>query len=429
MNSTRAASSADVQEEPLNGHRTALTLLVLAFTLSISDRMILSILFPDIKLEFGLSDTQLGLLGGLSFAVFYATLGLPIARLADRYRRKVIIITSLVVFSLMTALSGWAAGFVSLLILRIGVGVGEAGVNPASQSIVADYFPSRQRAFAMAVLMLGANFGMIIGFAGGGLVAQEYGWRVALMSVGFPGLILALFMVFMLREPPRGNFASSSTLEDFAPPPIFETARFIWRTPALRHLVAGSTATAMLVYGLTQWVPTFFIRIHELGQSQVGILMAAFFGVLGAIGALLCGKLTDRYSEKGLQYGVWLVAGAMILAIPFWAAAFMASELTVALLLFVVPAFTASFYLGPSLALIQTLSPVPMRAVSSAINMFCLNLIGMGLGPLSLGILSDLLTPVYGDDGLKVALASFSILGLWGATHFILCGRALARAN
>ena len=174
------AAAVDI-ELPLKGHRSALTLLVLAFTLSIADRMILSILFPDIKAEFGLSDMQLGLLGGLTFALFYATLGIPIARLADQYNRKIILIVCLVLFSVMTALSGFASGFIMLLLLRIGVGVGEAGVNPSSHSIIADYFPAHRRAFAMAILMVGANLGMMLGFAGGGFIAEHYGWRVALI--------------------------------------------------------------------------------------------------------------------------------------------------------------------------------------------------------------------------------------------------------
>ena len=172
--------------QPLAGHRTTLVLLLLVYTLSISDRMILSILFPDIKAEFGLSDTQLGLLGGISFALFYATIGLPIARLADQYSRKKIIIVSLVIFSLMTAFSGLAAGFISLLLLRICVGIGEAGVNPASHSIIADYFPPHRRGFAMATLMLGGSFGMILGFVGGGFIAETLGhhsWQLAELLV------------------------------------------------------------------------------------------------------------------------------------------------------------------------------------------------------------------------------------------------------
>ena len=391
--------------------------------------MILSILFPDIKAEFGLSDSQLGLLGGLSFALFYATLGLPIARLADRYNRKIIIAACLAIFSLMTALSGWAAGFISLLIFRVGVGIGEAGVNPASHSIIADYFPPQRRAFAMAILMLGASFGIMIGFAGGGVIAEQYGWRAALMSVGFPGLVLAGLMLWLLREPPRGGMdVGVEVLKPSEPsPPIYQTALYMWRNAVLRHLIMGSTVIGMLSYGITQWLPSFFIRGFDMTQSEVGIMMALFFGILGATGALVSGKLSDRLSVKGFQYGPWLVAGAMTLAVPFWIAGFMAEDLTIALLFFIIPAFTGNFYLGPTLALIQTLSPVPMRAVASAIKMFCLNLIGMGLGPLIVGLLSDALTPVFKGTALNVALASYTILGLWGALHFWLAGKELAK--
>lgn len=414
---------------PLDGHRRALLLLVLAYTLSIADRMVLSVLFPNIKAEFGLSDAELGLLGGFSFALFYATLGIPIARLADRYSRKIIIVVSLIIFSLMTALSGWAAGLVSLFIFRIGVGIGEAGVNPASHSIIADYFPTHRRAFAMAILMLGANAGMILGFVAGGVVAEYYGWRVALMSVGFPGLLLAVVFVRLFREPPRGGFDNNRkpNVSPEPPPPIRKTAQYLWSNRALRHLLLGSVVIGMLANGLMQWMPTFFMRNHEMAQSQVGVLMALFFGALGATGALVSGKLADRFSSKGFEYGMWMVAGAMALAIPFWMVAFLVDNLGLALALFIIPAFTGNCYLGPSLALIQTLSPVPMRAVASAITMFCLNLIGMGLGPLIVGLLSDALTPWFDGAALQVALACFSFLGLWGAIHFVLCGKALAR--
>lgn len=286
---------------PLPGHRKTLTLLMLAYTLSMCDRMILSILFPDIKAEFGLSDTQLGLLGGISFALFYATMGLPIARLSDQHSRKWIIIVSLVVFSIMTALSGFAAGFISLLILRIGVGIGEAGVNPASHSIIADYFPPQRRAFAMAILMLGGSLGMMLGFVGGGLIAEAYNWRIALISVGAPGLLLAAVMARSLQEPARGAFETETPLP---PPPILTSAATMWANPAMRHLVAGSVVAGLLSYGFTQWLPTFFIRAHGLTQSQTGILMASVFGILGSIGALGFGRWFDRLSHRGFQHGL-----------------------------------------------------------------------------------------------------------------------------
>ncbi len=410
--------------QPLAGHRITLILLMLAYTLSMCDRMILSILFPDIKAEFGLTDTQLGLLGGISFALFYATMGLPIARLSDQYSRKRIIITSLVVFSLMTAFSGLAAGFISLLILRIGVGIGEAGVNPASHSIIADYFPPQRRAFAMAILMLGGSLGMMLGFVGGGFIAEAYNWRIALVSVGVPGLFLAVVMAGSLREPPRGTFETETPPP---PPPIVTTAATMWANPAMRHLIAGSVVAGLVGYGFTQWLPTFFIRAHDLSQSQTGMLMAVLFGISGAIGALVVGKWFDKLSHRGFQYGMWMLAIVPFFTIPLFILGLLADNLTTAILLFIIPGFAANYVIGPTIAMIQTLSPVHMRAVSSAIKMLCLNLIGMGLGPLLVGLLSDVLTPQYGDDALAVGLAYFTLVGFWGSLHFWLCGRALAK--
>jgi MFS family permease len=419
-----SGSVTNTADQPLAGHRTTLTLLVLAYTLSMCDRMILSILFPDIQAEFGLSDTQLGLLGGLSFALFYATMGLPIARLSDQHSRKRIIIVSLVIFSVMTAFSGLAAGFISLLLLRVGVGIGEAGVNPASHSIIADYFPPKRRAFAMATLMLGGSFGMILGFVGGGIIAEAYNWRIALVSVGIPGLLLAFFMARLLREPARGTFETQAPMPS---PPILTTAAEMWANPAMRHLMAGGVIAGLMSYGLTQWLPTFFMRTHELSQSEAGMMIAGVFGITGAIGALAVGKFFDRLSVRGFQHGLWMLAMVPFVSIPLFVMGLFADNLTAAILLFIIPGFFANSFMGPSIAMVQTLSPVHMRAVSSAIMMLCLNLIGLGLGPLLVGVLSDMLSTVYGEGSLGVALACFGLFAFWGSVHFWLSGRALAK--
>jgi MFS family permease len=397
---------------------------MLAYTLSMCDRMILSILFPDIKAEFGLSDTQLGLLGGLSFALFYATMGLPIAKLSDQYSRKRIIIVSLVIFSVMTAFSGLAAGFVSLLLMRIGVGIGEAGVNPASHSIIADYFPPTRRGFAMSTLMLGGSFGMILGFVGGGIIAELYNWRIALVSVGVPGLLLAFFMAKLLREPARGPFETQAPQPS---PPILITAAEMWANHAMRHLMAGGVIAGLMSYGLTQWLPTFFMRTHELSQSEAGMMIAGVFGITGAIGALVVGKLFDRLSVRGFQYGLWMLAMVPFVSIPLFVIGIFADNLTMAIVLFIIPGFLANSFMGPSIAMVQTLSPVHSRAVSSAIMMLGLNLIGLGLGPLLVGVLSDMLSTVYGKGSLGVALACFGLFAFWGSLHFWLCGKALAK--
>ena len=422
--SNASGSAAPTASLPLPGHRTTLTLLMLAYTLSMCDRMILSILFPDIKAEFGLTDTQLGFLGGISFALFYATMGLPIAKLSDQYSRKRLIIASLIIFSIMTALGGMATGFISLLVFRIGVGIGEAGVNPASHSIIADYFPPQRRAFAMAILMLGGSFGMMFGFVGGGFIAEAYNWRIALVSVGVPGLLLAFVMARSLREPGRGTYEIETPPP---PPPIRTTAATMWANPAMRHLIAGGIAVGLMGYGFTQWLPTFFMRTHDLSQSQTGMLMAGVFGISGAIGALAAGKWFDRLSTRGFQHGMRMLAIVPFFTGPFFIMGLLADDLTTAILLFIIPGFAGNYAIGPTIAMVQTLSPVHMRAVSSAIKMLCLNLIGMGLGPLLVGLLSDLLTPQHGEDALRVALAFFTLVGLWGTVHFWLCARALAK--
>ena len=422
--SNASGSAVPTASLPLPGHRTTLTLLMLAYTLSMCDRMILSILFPDIKAEFGLTDTQLGFLGGISFALFYATMGLPIAKLSDQYSRKRLIIASLIIFSIMTALGGMATGFISLLVFRIGVGIGEAGVNPASHSIIADYFPPQRRAFAMAILMLGGSFGMMFGFVGGGFIADAYNWRIALVSVGVPGLLLAFVMARSLREPGRGTYEIETPPP---PPPIRTTAATMWANPAMRHLIAGGIAVGLMGYGFTQWLPTFFMRTHDLSQSQTGMLMAGVFGISGAIGALAAGKWFDRLSTRGFQHGMRMLAIVPFFTGPFFIMGLLADDLTTAILLFIIPGFAGNYAIGPTIAMVQTLSPVHMRAVSSAIKMLCLNLIGMGLGPLLVGLLSDLLTPQHGEDALRVALAFFTLVGLWGTVHFWLCARALAK--
>lgn len=408
--------------------RTALTLLFLAYALSITDRMILSVLFEPIRVEFGASDTQMGLLGGLSFALFYATLGVPIARLADQKDRRLIIVLSLGLFSLMTAMSGLASGFVMLFLLRIGVGIGEAGVNPASQSIIADYYPEQHRGTAMSILAVGAPVGMIGGFLIGGTVSEAYGWRAAMFAVGIPGLALAALMYFLLREPLRGG-SGSSVVANTVQPGIKNSAVFMFKNTALRQLLIASTITGMGSYGASTWLPAFFVRVHDFSQAQVGLLMALLFGGLGAVGTLVGGKLFDVQSNKGPERGVWMIAIVQISVIPLYIAAYQVNAISFAIGLFLLPAFAGNFFLGPTLALIQSLSPVPMRAVAAAIKMFCLNLVGLSLGPFIVGFLSDVLQPGYQERSLPIALSMLALLSIWSAVHFWLCGKALQRAQ
>lgn len=405
--------------------RTALVLLFLAFTFSIMDRQIVSILAEPIKLEFGLSDTQLGFLGGLAFAAFYVTLGLPLAMMADRGGRKTIITLSLATFSAMTALCGMAQSFWHLLLARFGVGIGEAGVNPSSHSILADYYPPEKRSGVMSIIAMGANLGMLLGLVVGGFVAQAYGWRAAFFVVGLPGVILALVVHFFLKEAPRGFSEGRTAQAAPPPPPLRESVAYFWSNKAMRHLIAASMVAATISYGMGQWQPAFFIRSYGLTPGQTGLMLAGVFGILGGVGAVFGGWLTDKLQQRRVPWGVWMIGACQLIAIPLQILAFLSSSPYVALAFFAIPAFLSGFYLGPSLALVQGLARLRMRSVAAAVKMLCVNLFGLGIGPMLIGIFSDLLRPSLGQESLRYALIIFAAAHVWAAVHFYICGRHL----
>lgn len=408
--------------------RLALILLVLAYAMSMADRMVLSVLFEPIKAEFGLQDVQLGLLGGLSFALFYATLGIPIAILADRSNRRTIITASLALFSLTTTLCGAAWNFVSLVFFRMLVGVGEAGVNPSSHSILADYYPPEKRASAMSMLSVGASLGQILGLVAGGLIGQYFGWRVALFTLGVPGLVLALFVFKYLKLPARGQSDRADphlrleTAQQAPAPSLLEVAAFMWGSLAMRHMLIAGTLAVTMAYGVMQWLPAFFMRAHDLSQGQVGLLMGGLFGLLGVAGALTAGVVFDRLSAKKSAYGVWALALTQVVVAPIAIAAYQAESLALAVGLFIIPAFTASFFLGPLISLNQSLVTPNMRSVSSAVKMLVFNLVGLGIGPLLIGALSDYFEPSYGPGSLGIALSIGACLSFWTALHLWRCG-------
>lgn len=400
-----------------------LALLFLAYTFSFVDRQILSILFEPIKAEMELSDTQLGFLGGLAFALFYSTLGVPIAMLADRSVRTRIITVSLVVFSAMTALCGLAQNFWHLALARVGVGVGEAGVNPASHSIIADIFPPAKRSTAMGLIAVGPNAGMLIGLAAGGILSVQYGWRVTIMAVGLPGLLLALIFWLTVREPRRGGSEARSA--DVAAPPVRESVVYMWRNRAMRHLVIGAMMKGIGGYGLVSWMPSFLIRTHELSAAQVGLLLGVGLGVIGGLGAFLGGYLNDRLSKRRAGAGLAVIAVVTAAVYPFSVGAYLVPELWLCGALLVFQIFGGGMYLAPSFALVQSLARLRMRSVAAAVKMLAINLIGLGLGPWAVGALSDMLRPAFGDDSLRIAMPIVGAFAVWGALHFYLSSRHL----
>jgi predicted MFS family arabinose efflux permease len=386
--------------------RYTLAFLFVLYALNYLDRQLLSILMEPIRKELHLSDTQLGILSGFAFALFYATLGIPIARLADRRSRRNIIAVAVAIWSVMTAACGFASGFVTLLLPRIGVGVGEAGASPPAHSMLSDYFPPKRRAAALAIYSSGIPVGILLGLAGGGWVNQAFGWRTAFLVIGLPGILLALLFYLTAREPVRG--AQDGGAPD-AMPGMAESLRHLWGLRTFRWLTLASAFHAVCAYGILQWNPSYLIRTFGLGTRDVGLWLGLIIGVMGGLGTLFGGFVSDWLARRDLRWYLFVPAIAVGLSIPVYLATFQAGTATLALVLFIAPGFLANLFTGPSFATIQTLAPTRMRAMAASLYLFILNLIGLGLGPAAVGIASDLLHPTLGPDALRWALCGVSL--------------------
>lgn len=404
-----------------------LALLTCTYFFSYMDRQILAILLERIKADLVLTDTQLGLLSGLVFAIFYATLGIPVARLADRTSRRNIIAVSLSIWSAMTALCGFAQNFAQLMLFRIGVGVGEAGSSPPSHSIIADLYPPEKRASAMAVyslgVVLGAGFGTLIG----GVVAHSYGWRIAMMTVGLPGIILAVLVRLFMVEPRRG--LSDAARAVAAPmPSVAQGFASMWASAPARHLVFGVTLTSMIGYALTGWGPSFMQRSLGVSMLDVSRYIALPGALFGAISALAGGKIADVLAKRhGLHVQSWVVLVMKALALPFALVFYLVDVPFIAIGSYFVYLVFANSYLGPSFALIQHLAPLQIRAMWAAITLLVINLVGLGLGPTLVGWLSDILKPGFGEDSLRYALVIIVMMTPWALFHYWRAGVLLKR--
>jgi len=406
----------------------ALVLLFLGYVVNFIDRSILAILLEPIKLELDLNDTELGLLGGLAFALFYTTLGIPIAALADRWSRVKILSIAMVVWSGMTALCGLAQNFWMLLLARIGVGVGEAGASPPSHSLISDYFPIEKRATALSIYALGIPFGSMVGNFVGGWGAEALGWRQTFVLVGVPGVLVALFIWLTLREPPRGmaDARPEGPVRDQAAPGVKETLALLWERVAFRHLAFAAGLHAFVGYGAGTWNAPFLIRSHEMPITEVGSWLALISGI-GAIGTFLGGYLADRLSQRDgdRRWYLWVPGWATLIMVPFQFVAYLYGGVWAVIPSLMVVSILGGMYLGPSFAMTQALVTLRMRAVASAILLFALNLIGMGMGPYLVGIASDLLAPTVGIQSLRYALCLAVLVNLWAAIHYFLGARSV----
>jgi predicted MFS family arabinose efflux permease len=414
-----------------------LGLLTLVYTFNFVDRQVLVILQEQIRDELSLMDWQLGLLSGLAFAVFYSVLGLPIAHLSENVGRKRVIAVALAFWSAMTALSGTAQSYAQLLLMRIGVGVGEAGGSPPSHSIISDIFPQRRRALALSIFSMGVYFGYLVAYSIGGWVAEDLGWRMTFVVVGLPGILLALIVAATVKEPPRG-FAERLeagtgdrplAVEHAQRPGFGETLRLLWSRPSFRHLSLACSLHSMVGYGVGNFVPSFVMRAHGMPVGELGWRLALITGLGGAAGVALGGWLADRLARGNPNWYVWISALSLAVTLPLTLLAFLAPTIGSMFPAYIPYVLMAAMWLGPSIAVTHSLVGLRQRAVASAALFFILNLIGLGLGPLTVGTLSDLLRPHHGDaDGLRYAIVIVALAAnIWAIAHYLLAARTLQR--
>ena len=402
-----AVLSGEAHAAEMSGRSYILFILTLTYVVNYLDRQILGILLPQIQKEFILTDTQLGLLSGTAFAFIYATLGIPLATLADRMSRRNIIAVSLTTFSFMTVLSGYASAFWQLLVARFCTGIGEAGTGPSINSMISDLYPPEKRAGALAFYSAGLNIGLLIGFFGGGYIAQNYGWRPAFLASGAPGLLLVVILLLTVREPTRGLV--DRIADNAAAPSLWTVTKHLWKLPSFRWIAFGCSMNAFSGYAGLYFIPKFLIVSHHMTLIQVSVALALLTGILGAIGTYTSGVLADRLGKRDIRWYMFVPILATVIAIPCGPVFYLAPSTTVALTAVMGPAFLGATYLGPSYAMAQGMVPLRMRAQTVAILLFILNFIALGFGPLTVGFISTQLQHALGSDSLRWALLSTAI--------------------
>jgi MFS family permease len=400
-------------------------MLTLVYVFNFIDRQLLVILQESIKKELHLSDTQLGLLSGFTFAIFYVTLGIPIASLADKRNRRNIVAMSLGLWSVMTALSGMARNFIQLLLARIGVGVGEAGGSPPAHAMISDYFKPEKRATALSIYSTGIYIGILVGFLMGGYLNQHLGWRTAFFALGIPGIIFSFLFYTTVKEPRRGATDSNDALVNKAHS-LGEVLRFLYSTKTFVYLALATGLHVFCIYGLVNWAPSFLSRLHGMKNSEIGVLLGLIFGIGGGIGTFAGGWLTDYFGKRDKRWYLKIPAYAIIASIFFAAGALFLQNNFFSVVCLGLCASLHSMYLGPSIAVVHSLVPASMRALSSAILFLVLNLIGLGFGPMVVGMISDFLAPSLGPESLRWAMSIIILVSVASTTLFFISAKKWA---
>ena len=400
----------------------AMAVLFLVYVISYVDRQVLAVLIDPIKQDIGATDGQMGILAGIAFALFYATLGMPIARYADHHSRRNVIALGVAVWSAMTAVTGFARNYFEILLARIGVGVGEAAGGAPGHSIISDYFPPSQRATALALYTSGGTAGIALGLYLGGLLGDWYGWRNTFFILGTPGLLVALLVWLTVREPPRGRF-------DTGPPPastsLGEALRYLWSLPAYRWLSFAAGLHVFAGYGASIWHPSFLRRIHDMSGAEVGLWLGGIAAVTSAVGNLLWARLADVLGRRDARWYMWLPTIGALAALPFAYAFILIPDRTLALLCLLPSSLLGASYLGATYAMAQALAKPNMRATSAASLLLVINLIGMGMGPTIVGYMNDWLQPRFGIEAVRVSLLIIGGPHVVAASFNLLAARTL----
>jgi MFS family permease len=392
-------------------------LLTLIYTLNFLDRSLIILLLQSIKTDLVLTDTQLGLLTGIAFGLFYATLGLPIARWADHGNRVTIVSIAIGLWGVTVMACMLVTNFIQLLLARTAAGVGEAGCMPPTYSLLGDYFPkSAERTWAMVIYWLANPLAALISFVIGGWLNEVYGWRETFFLMSVPALLLAVVAKVTIKEPRTSSASPGGSKAEL--PGWRVVLKVLWQQPSTRHLSLGIIVVFTMALGMAPWYAAFMIRTHAMGTAELGVWLGLIFGIGGAAGTLLGGYVAERWFADN-ERGQMRITALMIASLtPSFALFLVLQDKHHALLAFVPLMVVFYFFVGPTFALLQRLVVDEMRATTLALVMLFANLIGMGIGSQVVGVLSDLLMPSLGSDSLRYAMLAMSVVALWAAVHF-----------
>ena len=423
VSASAASSEADAasRDAPSRAYASyVLALLTLVYAFNYLDRQLLSVLMEPVKREFGVSDGQLGMLTGFLFAAIYTVAGIPVARIADVAGRKLVLAVSLAIWSAMTALTGFVGSFAQLRLARVGVALGEAGGTPPSFALISDIFPPERRATALGIFATGVSFGTLLGNVLGGWIGQAYGWRAAFIWLGLPGLLLALILALTVREPKRGA----------APPDVSfpEVLRVLFSQPTFVWMAAGVSLAAFAGYGFGMWKPAFLMRVHDFPLRTAGIAIGVVNLFTGVASSFLGGYLADRLGRRDPRWPLRVAALSALAGLPVNVAFLLWPDPWFALIGISLIGVAGGMWPPPTYAASQALVPPHMRARATAILLFFLNLVGLGLGPWWIGELSDVLEPAHGELSLRYALVSAMFAYPLGAYCYWRASRAAGEA-